>query len=202
MTVAPNAPLSLVMARVGGENYPMRSEANCKTCQSPNRLHIESELVRGRSYRTIARSLVGMPEGVKGHPSHESIANHVKGGHVPLGQAAQRRIIERRAVEIGRAVEDSEDPLTDYVTLNQMIVNKGVEMMASGDLDIKATDVIAASKFLYGVEQGAGGEVDVQAWIEAVTEFMEIAQKHIPPSAWQAYAAELHASPVLKALAQ
>lgn len=194
-------PTSLVQVRIGGQDYAMRSEPNCKTCQSPNRLYIESELVRGRSYRSISRSLVGMPEGEKGHPSHESISNHVTAGHVPLGAATQRRIIERRAKEIGRSVEDSEDPLVDYVTVNQMIVHKGFEMLASGSLDIKAADVIGAAKFLKQVEDAAGGDIDTQAWIEATMEYMEIAQRFIPPQAWAEYSAALQASPVLRALA-
>lgn len=192
---------SMVMTRIGGHDYPMRSEPNCKTCQSPNRLYIEASLLRAQSYASIARSLSGLPPGEKGHPTDEGIAAHVKNGHVPINQGIQRRIIERRAKEIGRSVEDDEDTLADYVTVNQMIVDKGLAMLAEGNLELKGTDVIAASKFLHQVEQGAGGDIDVQAWIEAVMEYMEIAQKFIPPAAWQAYSAALQKSPVLKALA-
>lgn len=194
-------PASMVMTRIGGQDFPMRSEPNCKTCQSPNRLFIEAELIRAKSYRSIARSLVGLPQGEKGHPTHEGIANHVKANHVPIGAATSRRIIERRARDIGRSVEDDEDVLADYVTVSQMIVQKGLEMVVGGGLDIKATDVINASKFLHQVEQGAGDSVDAQAWIEAVMEYMEIASEFIPPQAWAAYAARLQQSPVLKALA-
>lgn len=196
-------PTSLVMTRIGGRDYPMRSESNCLTCQSPNRLFIESELMRGKSYRTISKSLEGLPTGVKGrHPSHESISNHVKQGHVPVAQETQRRIIERRAKEIGRSVELDEDLLADHITVNQMIVQRGVEMAADGTLEIKASDVLAASRFLRQVEQESGTDTDAQVWVEAIMEYMEVAQRFIPPAAWNEYSRALNASPVLKALAE
>lgn len=195
-------PTSLVMTRIGGQDYPLRSEPNCKTCQSPQRLFVEAELVRGRSYRSIARSLDGLPAGEKGHPSHESIANHVKQGHVPVAQSVQRRIIERRAIEVGRSIEADEDVLADHVTVSQMIVQRGLEKVADGTLDLKASDIIAASRFLHDVEKSAGGEVNAEVWVEAVMEYMEIAQQFIPPAAWTAYSAALNQSPVLRALAE
>ena len=193
---------SMVMTRIGGVDYPLRSDPNCKTCQSPHRIRIEADLIRGHSYRAIARSLEGLPEGVKGHPTRESISNHVQKGHLPIGQAVQRRIIERRAREIGQAVEDSEEPLVDHITINRMIVQKGFEAMASGSLDIKASDVVQASRFLHQVEKEAGGDIDAQAWIQAVMEYMEIAQRFIPSDQWAAYGAALQRSPVLRSLAQ
>lgn len=192
---------SLVMTRIGGVDYPMRSEASCKTCQSPHRLRIEAELTKGRSYALIRRSLDGLPEGPKGHPSVDSLKNHVRRQHLPLPHATQRRLIERRAEEAGRSIDEGDDPLADYVTVQQMIVQKGVELVASGQLEIKAADVVSASRFLHQVEQAAGENLDTQVWVEAVMEYMEIAKQFIPPEAWPAYGRAISRSPVLKALA-
>ncbi len=191
---------SMMMVRIGGQDYPVRSEPNCKTCQSPHRQFIEKELLLARSYTVIADSLVGLPEGYKGHPSKEGIAKHVKAGHLPLGPATQRRLVERRAQEIGRDINNDEHTLADHITVSQMIVQKGVEMVASGSLDIKGSDVLAAARFLHQVEQAAGGETDAEVWISAVMEHMTIVQKHMSSQQQQAYARDLATSPVLKAL--
>lgn len=192
---------SMVMTRIGGVDYPVRSEPNCKTCQSPHRFRIEADLIKGLSYTVIARSLQGLPEGPKGHPTAEGIANHVKAVHLPVGAATQRRIIERRAQEIGRNIEHDTEVLADHVTVSQMIVQRGVEMVAEGNLEIKGSDVLAAARFLHQVEQAAGGETDTQVWIDVVMEHMALVQKWLPPEAWAGYTHDLNNSPVLKQLA-
>ena len=192
---------SMVMTRIGGQDYPVRSEPTCKTCQSPHRQFIESELIKGRSYATIARSIEGLEPGPKGHPTAENLANHCKSQHLPIGHATQRRIIERRAIDLGRSIEHDQDTLADHVTVSQMIVQRGLEMVVDGALDIKGADVLAAAKFLHQVEQAAGGETDAQVWMEALMVHLELAQKWMPPEALAGYSRDLNSSPVLKALA-
>ncbi len=191
---------SMMMIRIGGQDYPMRSEPNCKTCMSPHRQHIENELLKARSYAVIAKSLIGLPEGVKGHPTSVGIAKHVKAGHLPLGTSTQRRLTERRAQEIGRSIENDEDTLADHITVSQMIVQRGVEMVAEGTLEIKGNDVMAAARFLQQVEQESGGETDSDVWINTVMEHMSLVMKHMPAENQAAYARDLTASPVLRAL--
>lgn len=191
---------SLVMTQIGGQQYPLRSEPRCGVCQSPHRLFIEERLVRGDSYASIAREVSGLPHGDRTPPSKQSISIHTRNNHLPLGQSTQRRIIERRAQEIGQSVEDSEDPLADWLTLNQMVVQRGVEKIASGELDVTTGDVLRASQFLHDVEQEASEDLDQDVWVEAMMEYMEIAKRFIPPQVWDQYGAALHASPVLRAL--
>ncbi len=81
-----------------------------------------------------------------------------------------------------------------------MIVQKGVEMVASGTLEIKGNDVLAAARFLHQVDQAAGGDTDTDVWINTVMEHMTIVQQHLTPEQQQAYARDLNASPVLRAL--
>lgn len=193
-------PASMVMTKIGGREYPLRSIPSCKTCQDPNRLFIENELIRGASYASIARALVDMPAGDLGHPNSEGISSHIERGHLPLGVATQRRMIERRAKEIGRSIQDSEENLADYVTVNQMIVSRGFERMQAGEINPDLGDVINASKFLHTVEQASGGDLDEQAWRDAMLAYMEVAAEFIPPERFAEYGQALSAHPVLRAM--
>jgi hypothetical protein len=193
-------PTSMVMTRIGGQDYPLRSVSTCRTCQSPHRLMIENELLKARSYAAIARSLEGMESGDLEHPTREGIGEHVKNGHMPIGPGVQRRIIERRAVEIGKNIEDSVDPLADYVTVNQMIVQKGFERLQAGDIDVDAKDIVAASKFLLSVDQSGQEGVDEQSWSDALMVYLELAVRFIPPEHQREYSDLLNANPILKAI--
>lgn len=193
-------PSSMVMTKIGGREYPLRSVPTCKTCQDPNRLWIENELIRGASYASIARALENMPAGDLGHPNAEGISNHIERDHLPVGVATQRRLIERRAKEIGRSIETEQGTLVDYVTVNQMIVSRGFERMQAGEITPDLGDVINASKFLHTVEQASGGELDEQAWRDAMLAYMEVATEFIPPERFAAYGQALSQHPVLRAM--
>ena len=193
---------SLVMTRIGDRDYPLYSEPKCSTCQSPHRATIEAMIVQGSSYRSAAREAARLPHHDRPAPSHHSIANHVKTGHLPLPHAVQRKIIEKRAREVGKSVEEGDEPLADYLVVNQLIIQRGLAAMSEGKIDLKASDVIAASRFLHDVEREAVGDTDGQVWMEALMAYMEIAVEFIPIESRGAYGAALHASPVLRALAK
>ena len=199
MTVHPS---SMVVTRIGGRDYPMRSSASCFTCQNPNRLSIESDLIKGYSYTTIARGLEGTPTGHFPHPTARQISDHVKNDHLPIQVSAQRRLIERRAKEIGRSIDEHEDSLADYVTVNQMIVSRGFERLQDGDITPEITDVIAASKFLHQIEQTSDGDIDENTWRDALMAYMETTREFIPAERWSEYSAAMHANPILKAMAR
>jgi hypothetical protein len=165
-------------------------------------MQIENDLVRGYSYATIARGLEGLEEGHLGHPTAHQISEHVKRGHIPIGVSTQRRLIERRAIEIGRSIDESEDSLVDYVTVNQMIVNRGFERMADGQIEPEMADVVAASKFLYQIEQSAIGGLDENTWRDALMAYMETTREFIPPERWTEYGEAMNANPILRAMAK
>jgi hypothetical protein len=195
-------PASMVATRIGGHDYPMRSIGGCKTCQDPNRLQIENDLIKGQSYASIARGLEGMPEGDLGHPTGGQISEHVKRGHIPIGVSVQRRLIERRAEEIGRSVNDAEDALIDYVAVSQLIVHKGFERMQDGEIAPEMADVLTASRFLHQVEQSAGGALDENAWRDALMAYMDTTRAFIPPERWEEYGRAMNANPILQAMSK
>jgi hypothetical protein len=196
MTTHPSA---LVMTRIGGQDYPMRSVPTCKTCQSPYRADIESALVKGSSYASIARDIEARPNpGRLGHPSVNSITDHVKKGHLPIGPAAQRALIERRSKEIGLDIENEVVNLADHVTVARMVVQKGFEAIQAGDLTPDVKDVMAASKFLFEIDRQTQAGLDQETFMAVLHAYMEVATKFIPPEMFQAYGRALDAHPTLR----
>jgi hypothetical protein len=192
-------PASMIMTRIGGKDYPLKSVPTCKTCQSTHRLYIENALISGRTYRAIARSL---PEDTSDtNPSADGIANHYNEGHMPINQAVQRRLIERRYEEIGQSMESEVDAQVDKVVVAQMIVQKGWELMQSGAVDPTVAETLAAIKALNEMEKDAEQSVDQETWVASMQVMMEIAHKLMTPVQWQEFGRLLSSNPILRALA-
>ena len=50
----PPAGQSVGTIEVGERTYPLVSESRCKTCRSPHRLEIETDIVNGAGYAAVA----------------------------------------------------------------------------------------------------------------------------------------------------
>lgn len=192
----------MVMTRIGGQDYPMHSAPGCYTCQSPHRLFIENELIQGHSYAAIADAVAQMEMGSRPHPSAKGIGDHFRNNHLPLAAGAQRRLIERRAIEVGASYEEGVEDIVDLVTVNRMIVSNGFARMQSGEIKADLNDVLAASKMLYQIEQSAVGGTDEAMWREALMVYLEMAQRFIPQNLWQEYGRAVNDHPVIKAIAE
>lgn len=194
---------SMVMTRIGGVEYPMRSVPTCRTCQSPYRVEIENDLLRGYSYAAIARGIEGRAPGNLPHPSAESISAHLSNQHMPVQAAAQRRLIERRAEEIGRNIENEVEALADHVTLARMVVARGFERLQSGEIQPDLDEALAASRFLFQVEQQQDtSDLDQQALLQVLHAYMEITQQFVPPEQWEAYGRAVRSHPIIREMAE
>lgn len=192
---------SMIMTRIGGADYPMVSIPTCKTCQSPHRTLIENGLIRGYSFASLARQVADLPDSGRGCPSSESISAHKANGHMPVEAAAQRRLIERRAEEIGRDIEHDVETLADHVTVARMVVAKGFERMQAGEIQPDIADVLAASRLLIQVDaQQEPGGLDQAAMMDVLHVYMEIARDLIPQDRWAEYATRVRAHPVILAI--
>lgn len=188
---------SAIIYRVGGREYPLKTNRQCKVCMSPHRFDIEDDLINGRTYRKIVESL---PEG------HDlvvaNVKNHYLNGHLPLEQAATRQIIEARAERVGKSIEDATQSLVDGLTLAEVVVQKTFEGIASGEIAPDLKDGLAAAKFLadFG-EYDEDGGTDMVAVSEAFMVYHETAAEVMTPEQFKAFGEMLTSSPVLRALA-
>jgi hypothetical protein len=120
---------------------------------------------------------------------------------MPLQQTSQRLMIERRAVEMGKSIEEGAESLLDTVSVNSAIIEKGFRRLQDGDLQPNMNDLLAALKLQAQIDAATpSGSVDNEVWMEAMMEYLSIAKKLMPPEMWARFGMELAASPVMKAI--
>lgn len=193
-------PASLVMMRVGRHEYPARYVPECLTCTSPFRHQIEADVVGGRTYAAIVRMLPPAQGDAPPNPSVDSIRNHFTGGHMPIQAEMRRRLIETRARQVGKSIEDAAETLVDQYTLAQTVVHRTFERLASGEIEPDLSDGLAAAKFVQQVEAEMESGLDQEVWVNAMQHLLTTAERYMPHDRWQAFGQEMMASPVIKAL--
>lgn len=191
------SPASAITYRIGGREYPLKTQRNCKVCMSPHRFDIEEALVGGRTYRKIVESLPDDGHGL----SSENVKNHYLNGHLPTEHSATRQIVEARAQRVGKAVEDSIEQLVDGVSLAQVVVQKTFEAIAANEILPDMKDGLAAAKFLADLGEYDEGGTDMAAVSEAFMAYHDTAQEVMTPEQFSAFGRMLSSHPVLKALA-
>jgi hypothetical protein len=193
-------PASVVMVDIGGRQYPMKTVPQCRTCMSPYRLEIEQAILEHRSYMSIANTLVDRPEGRLPHPEHQSIRSHVLKNHMPVGPTAERALVEMRAEQIGRDIEKHVAGLADYATVNEIIIQRGMDRLARGELQPSMGELLTAIRMQHQIESTSEEGLDSAAWQEALMAYLEVAQEFIPPDRMQDYGQALANHPVLRAM--
>jgi hypothetical protein len=202
---APTSPPgSMIMVEVNGQLYPMKRVTQCRTCMSPYRQEIEQLVIEGNSYRMIAESIKDRPRAPQQrlpHPGLDSVHTHVMNNHMPIGPTTERALIERRSKEIGRDLMDHGESLVDYVTANEVIIQRGMNRLSSGELKPSMGDLLTAIRNQHAISQAVEGGVDAAAWQEALVAYMEVATQFVPAEFLGAYGEALSRHPVLRALA-
>lgn len=190
-------PRSMMLTRIGGREYPIKSIPTCRTCQHPQRDEIENAMLSGQSYLSILKAL---PQDDRA-PSYAGLRAHFKNSHMPLDAAAQVALIERNAKRQGLKIEDAVDTLVDHITVAEMVVQKGFQRMQSGEINPEMTDVLNAVKIVEQIQSRVQGDMDNEMWVSATMSMLEDARQIMNPAQWAAYGEKLKTNPILKALA-
>lgn len=193
-------PGSVLMVEVNGRTYPLKRVAQCRTCMSPYRMEIEQAILEQHSYQQIALVVADREPGRLPNPSRQSIRDHVNNGHMPIGPTAERALVESRAKQIGRDIEEHATSLANYATVNEIIINRGMERLARGELRPSMSELLTAIRMQHAIESTTDEGLDSAAWQQALVAYMEVAQQFIPVDSLQAYGAALAQHPVLRAL--
>lgn len=196
-TITRNANASIVSYRLGGREYPMVSVHACKVCQSPHRLTIESDIIGGRTWGTIERAIKAQDPDCD--LSTRNIRDHYHNSHMPVEQEVSRRIIERRAEARGMDIERGVDTLIDGLTAAELVVQKGVEALQSGELKPDIKDMLTAARLIETFGTGEDG-ADEGAYVEAFMVYHETAAQIMSPEQFAAFGRALSRNEVLKAL--
>lgn len=192
------------MVRVGNRTYPAKRVRQCRTCRSKYRPVIEAAITSGLPYEEIHRRTVAPYEdhSLLGPPDFKQIQRHVANGHMPLPHTAQRRIIEKRAEELGQSIEIGEDVLVDNVTAIRSIIQMGFDRLQSGELEPSMRDLMQALQLQAQIdkEHGEGG-LDEEVWRDALIAYMSIVRDVVSPDAMEEIKSRMANSPILKAIA-
>lgn len=191
------AAVSMVRYRLGGREYPLRSAPTCKCCQNPMRFHIESEIAEGRTFTRIYRDL--LVSDADCDLTVNNIRDHFVNGHMPTEIEGARLIMERRAIERGKSLNDAATTLADGMALAEIVVQKTIEAMQRGEIKPDVRDGIAAARLMETfapVEQGANANVYAEAFIS----YQEEAQAIMTPSQFEEFGRRLSQNTTLKAL--
>lgn len=164
-----------VSYRLGGGVYAMHTNPKCYVCNSDWRVDIETMVLRGYGYPTIAQRLPpGQPIlGKEVTISARNIQDHAN-NHMPMEKIAQRATLDIRMIELNRALDEAEGSLVDQQVFLKDLVRRGYEAMSDGRLGFGVRDVIRAATVLMRAEQDANqneGGVSIDDMTEAFAEY-------------------------------
>lgn len=199
---------SLVQVKIGNKVFDARKDPKCKVCNHPARMEVEMAIADGWAYSRIARDYSNVDYSVGERAmtlpvlSWQNVRTHFRAGHMPMGVELQRRLSEKRAAEIGSKYEDAADKFVDHYVVAQAVLHRGHERLVRGELEPDLKDTMAAAKFLKEIDDAAAGQLDTEAWSQAMTIYFETAQELMEPPVWQAFIRKLSTNPVLAAIAR
>lgn len=188
-----------VTYRLGGREYTMVTAPNCKVCNSDARVAIENEILKGRGWKAIWRSL---------HPrmqeelTVENIRVHYASGHLPAEASVVRVMTEERAREVGALIDETEGSIVNHLTLVSEVVRRTFERIVGGEISPDVDDGLTAAKILVSLGMNEGSEIDTAVWWQAIREMMTLAKDVMTPEQFVLYSERLVESPVLQSIRQ
>lgn len=189
---------SAVMYRVGGHSYPMRSVAQCNTCQSHYRIEIENLLARGYTYATIWRSL---PDKGQEAVSIDSMRNHVSNGHMPLDEMTMRVLLEDRAQELGKSIIEGATAMGDHIAFARIGVARALMDIQTGKQHVSVGQAIRMANLLAKVDLAQAAEsMDQQSLMEGMMVYWQAVRRVCSPAQVQAIGQAINKNPVIQSL--
>lgn len=154
-TPKPNVP-SKAIARRGNNQaaphtpgVPAINHPRCKVCQSTYRREIDMLLVSGWAQTDVAKhfnQIIG-----EEFFSKMNISRHAR-FHLDARDAAVRRIIEKRAIQQLGDIDEIEGMITTKMGAVEVLIQRAMEQMNAGVMELKGGDMLDAIKLLDTME--------------------------------------------------
>ena len=178
---------------IGGRDYDKPWDPSCGACRSPWLASIDSCLAEGYSMRAIRKLLAGLKPAV---PNEVILRGHI--GHLAEPHRKQRLAFEERADARGDSTDTTSAGIDDALAA---IIGRGSELLAHGELEVGAREMLAAMKLRAQLAREREGEgVEASAWQAAFMSFFEIIRRHLSPVQWRAFVTDVYASPEIRAV--
>jgi hypothetical protein len=186
-------PQRLVM--IGEQAFEKPFDATCGACRSPYAADVDQALAEGYSYKMVRSLFAGRRPAC---PNDAILRAHVAYGHLAGPHLKARLAIEESVAQRGG---DSSTTSAGHEEALTAILRHGVGLLASGMLEVRASDMVAAARLQAQLERARDGEgVEASAWQAAFMTFFEIVRRHLSPGQWKAFVAEVYASPEIRAV--
>lgn len=206
--ITSNENASVVQVKIGNKIVDARKIKSCLTCNHPARMAIEEMLLHGESYQAIIRRYSEVEYNVAGRRQtlpkldYQVLRAHYKNGHMPLEAAVVRDLIEKRAAEIGSDYEEIGERFADRVLFARMVVAKGQQRLATGEIQPDVKETLAAAKFLQDVEDASRGVEGTEIWAQAMEVYFTVARKVMNDELWGRFVTLLDSNAILRGIAK
>lgn len=154
--------LGVAKVRVGGREYPLVSQRNCKVCCSPYRHRVEEQSVAGRTWRAIAADL---PEDAGLSP--RNVSDHWRNEHLPVVAEATQVLAQEQAAERGDVVAVGAVRAAEYIGFARALVGRVNQRLVTGDVEPTIRDGISAAQLL--ATHGPHTSIDDSFFAEALS---------------------------------
>jgi hypothetical protein len=187
------APLLTRRVVIGGREYDKPYSQQCGACRSPWMVHIDAALAEGYSIRQVSRLLSGRRPAV---PNEVILREHI--AHLAEPHRKARLAFEEAAEARGDDTTSTSARMEDALAA---IIRQGNQQLAHGELEVSAKDMVAAMRLQAQLDRAREGEgVEASAWQAAFIAFFSIVRKHLSHAQWNAFVAEVYASPEIRAV--
>jgi hypothetical protein len=143
---------SLVTYELCGRRYPLKTNPQCRICNSDERFEIERMLVMERSVRYITSSL---PEdqGLRGRYASDdalrrAISRHRKQGHMPADVELALSIVDEEITALGLDPDDMQLSLVTSTAVLKELVRLGWERVRLGEIRVSQATMLRALTML------------------------------------------------------
>ncbi len=194
----------MTRVQVGNRTYDIQDHRYCKVFRHPDRAEIERAVLQSYSYASVIKAYVedGPPEA---RFTEETLRRHVHAGHMPIKETARRVMVEERAKELGRNINDYHAALADEVVYLRQALQQAYEHLPNQVPTVR--DGVAIARALAEVEALAESPMNQEAILKGFMVYMQATEAVIGEfapgksrDAMEAIGRRLRADPVMREL--
>lgn len=183
------AEVSREVARIRAEHQDRKPEHRCRVCQHPDSLDKVNRLLAiGMSWTDIERQVADINEkrSRNNKITYNSIRNH-SNNHFDLqkpANAAYRRILERRAAEVGDQFGEGVERLLTAMGYLDVVAHKGFETLMRDDTTVGYTTGLEAILKLEELQRATSTDSDMAEIRRKVTALYTVVKEVVPSQYW------------------
>lgn len=179
---------------IGTEEFEKPYDPSCPVCRSPWHLTIDELISEGYAYGAIRRMLSGRKPRC---PNAEHMAGHLP--HLAEPHRKLRLQLEEAAAERGDTNQGLS--LVNVSDATKALIQKGYAALAAGEMEVTSRDLLRAMTLQAQLDRtAASSSVSTEAWQGVFVEMLGLVRHHLSPAAWQAFVADVYASPAIRSV--